>query len=287
MSKRNQGNPFIEMGNLIRSWREEKYKSARAMFMDAKFSFSYSYYADFEKGAACPTPENLIELASHFKKEVYDAVILWSSVQMPTEDLRNLFQSRRKSRAERESISHKTEKFDFENTWVFSEKDMEILIQTPWLWEVCIVLGMEHPEVVSINSVHLPQDVKPHELLDNYLKYWIEAGRIIVKNDKIKLALPHIYIPFNDKGKKVRENNTKRVGNELIKNITQEMIDTKKAYNLLGHRPLTPGQAKKWVSILQNMEANFKEEKYISSKEDPESKCYAISILFSPRELKK
>jgi len=224
MAIRKKGNPYQELGEYIKEKRFAKYRFANALYKEAKFSFSYSTYVDFEKGAILPSVENLIEISRFLQINVFDIVLLWAQVQMPINELKDLFKYRRRPREKDPQKNIGKDGLTFENTWVFNSMDREILIKAPWLWNVCVHLSLNFPKFVPVEDITRPDDISAVDLVNKYLYEWIKAGHIINKGNKLCLKLPHNYLPKTDEWKEVRDNNVRNINEELIESITTKKL---------------------------------------------------------------
>lgn len=283
MRSREKEKPYRELGFLIETWRSKHFRSALALFKEKKISFSYSNYSDYERGAKLPTLKELLELASLFEGDPSQACLLWAEVQMPTDELKKLFRRAEGAHAEEPSAKKteapKKDQPHFENTWVFNPKDAEKLLQTPWLWELCLALGMNYPESVNLKNFTFPKGVTKDSLLKTYLKSWIENGYLELRGDQIQLTNRHLYLPANGPWGEVRTQNLKRAVSDLTQgqSLARELI----------HRSLTPKQAEKWSKKLDELKEEFKKEDYLTQPGSVDENTYAFVMMLGKRNLKK
>jgi len=287
MSRRKKNFPYLELGSLLQSWRKERFDTAKDLWIDAKLNFSYSRYADFERGVSLPSIENLIEIAKYHGKEMFDVALIWAEVQMPEQELRDLFQSRRKPREKKQDIDIDSEPKSaapsFQNTWVFSPAEIKHVTENLWLLDVCNALITGFPNKIALKELLIPKEIKIDLLEKEYLKPWIQSGHMILSEKGLSLRVPHIYIPKTPEWEEGRKNNIRRVNEHLLSNVTQEMMDLEEAYRFLMHRPLTKNQIKKWVKRVKEFESDFSNDLLVNSKEDSSVKSYALYLALGPR----
>ena len=283
MARRNQDRPYRELGDLLRSWREPQYRSALALTRDHKFSFSYSTYADMEKGAALPTIEQLIEVADFFNQPLEDAVFTWARVQMPSEQLQRLFRTRQNQTA-RALYQRTGDKPTPENSWVLGPADLDLLLKVPMLNELLNCLTRQHPEEVPFRDLDL-QGLSADEFCEQYLNLWLNTGYMQRSKSGLRLRYPHIYVPRTGEFLKLRQKSVSRAVERIFQanpGIGGERETEAHAGVLV--RALSPGQRTRWVHRLQALEAEFKAERY-EAKEDEEETLFTLVTVFGAREL--
>lgn len=276
--------PYQELGNLLQSWRSTKFRSALAIFKEAKLPFSYSVYTDFERGATLPSVDELLAVAKYFSADPDDALLLWAQVQMPNEKYRALFRKDRRRiqrnakdlTPDKSSLDRNTTPPTFENTWVFGPADHDLLLKAPWLFDIWRILSMAYPSEVKWNDLPIPDRA--------VFDAWALSGHIITTQNGARLKSPHFHVPKTAEWDDVRINNIKRTLDILTREVTPELLRSGHAYRELVHRTLTREQAKKWVERLQTFETELKDDAYDGSSSINE--MYALVAMLGPRKLK-
>lgn len=288
MATRLNNRPYRKLGELLRAWREEKFKSALSLFKTAKFSFSYYSYADFERGVSLPSVEVLLEVVDFLGKDQRQAVAVWAECQMPNDELKRLFSALIPRRDEESPPASKVErnivsslKPSFENTWVFGPEDHRILKKAPWLWELCLSLSMFYPEEIKFSQLDLPAGITGKALLGRHLRPWLEAGKIIQTKDGLKLHYEHLHLPQTDDWNEIRKGNLHRAMSQLLEAISPRSIAEKHACRDLIHRPFSHTQVEKWTKRFGQIIEEMLADPYPKS----DAPTYAFTLLFGPRTL--
>ncbi len=286
MATRVKGKKFLELGEILQKWREPEHRSALALFRDrkAKFTFSYSSYADFERGATLPTPEILIELALFFKQDPSLALLTWAKVQMPSREYRQVFDNRGASRSDKApDYAQMGTPPSFENTWVFGPAELKTLQKHPWLWDLCLILATRYTDEIPFSKMILPEGVTPEKLCSDHLRDWIDRNCIIASETGLKLHYRHIHLPRTSEWEQIRLSNLQRALQNLSENISQSILNEGLAYRELVHRSLTPEQAKRWSAELKKFEAAFKADPYVD--DHSRNQTHAFMAVLGPRKL--
>ncbi|OFZ18991.1 MAG: hypothetical protein A2X94_13665 [Bdellovibrionales bacterium GWB1_55_8] len=244
------------------------------------FSFHYSVYADFERGATLPSIEALLEIAQFLRQDPEAAVLLWCKVQMPEEKLKRLFtpERRKQSRelAEPAAPARASEAPGFENTWVLGPAERERLEKFPWIWEVLLSLSMRFPSELAPERMARLVGVSVDELLSQLLAPWLQSGYLMQSERGIRLKFPHLHIPKTPEWNLVREKNVHRAAADILKDVS---------HRGLIHRPLTPSQLARWTQRLRELETEFKADPYLDSDESGAPVTVAWIQLLGKRNL--
>lgn len=282
-----------ELGELILSWRSEKFRSALALFKETKFSFSYYSYVDFEKGSLLPTVGQLLELAKFFKQDAKNAVLIWAKCQMPNAELKSVFELAHTSLSAGQRPAEVKASEDeaatlppmLENTWVFNEADRKLLLKWPTHWELCLKLALRFPRVVRFNELGFASQKEFENFCEKSLGPWMEQGRIVGNETGLRLALPHLHLPKSEPWHEVRNGNVQRAANALLENLTPNSLKEQTAYRGLLNRNLSPKLMKKWVTKLQKLEEEILAESYDADPTERLKTC-SLLMLFGERKLK-
>ncbi len=283
MASRQKARPYRELGALLEGWRDGRYNSALALFKENKFSFSYTLYTEFEKGVTLPPVAALLELVAYFKQSPDKALLLWAKVQVP-KPYQKVFEMPAIPEADQEREESHSPSFD--NTWVFGHDELARLKISPWLWELLLAASVAYPLEVPLEELPCPSDVAIKDVLEGDLRSWIDHRFLLCSENGLRLRLPHIHIPKSEEWMEVRNGNTRRALDALLDATSYEAQAKGGAYRELIHRPLTQRQAQKWVTVLRNLENQFKAEPYLDDPSRTDS-THALLVVFSARPLKK
>lgn len=286
MRTRKAGRPYAELGDLLARWRGERHRSALAFHRAGRFSFSYSTYADYERGASLPVPAEILEVARSTGHSPDEAIWVWGRVQMPTRELRKLFSRAEAPAPSREQLEEEAQSRepDFENTWVLAEPDRRALLDHPWLWKCVLALVARFPRALPIERLPLPTDVTPTEAR-RALKPWLERGALESLREGVRLASQHVHLPRGADWEEVRRNNYRLAAQELLAGIAPPQLEALRAFRSLTHRPLTDGQLEAWIRSLRRLEREFLSEPYVSSAGETAESPYGLMIVLGRREL--
>lgn len=273
------------LGELLEQWRDERYRSALALFKEAKLSFSYSVYADFERGVTLPSVEALLEIAKFFGKDPAEAILLWAQVQMPSPELKALFATRASSRVPHPSPSNVVAPPSLDNTWVFGPKEKPLLKKSPWLAEVLIALLNRFPEELPFSDVPAPKTVTAAALVKKVITPWITGGFVAATKTGIRLTHRHLYIPRTNDWDEIRVQNLRRALDAILKRANSELYNQDLCYFEVSHRQFTQEQAKQWIAQLRRMEKEYKSMPYVKNPSG-EDRTHALVMVFGPRKLK-
>jgi hypothetical protein len=267
---------FAELGKLLTEWREQNHRSAVQFNKAGKFSFSYSKYADFERGQALPTPEELVEIARFIKKDAFDAIRVWVKVQMPTEELAQRI-------PELEAVDAHTHGSEdpadlapptMDNTWVLGPTELSLLKTNPEIWDLFLCLSMDYPKEVSFKELGMSSAAE-------LLKPWIKTGHLIASKTGVRMKYRHVHLPRSEEWNQIRIGNLKRALHAVTKEIGVEDLATGRAYRELIHRSFSPADALKWTKRLRKLEEDFKAAPYREEKKV----SHCLLMVFGPRTL--
>ena len=276
MANRDPKASYRELGEFLKQKRQQKFRSALEFFRQVEFSFSYSLYADFEKGVALPSIDMMLELAKYFGIPEAEAAILWAKVQMPNGTLKQVFTFVPTKYTEEKKQKHIDESPDFENTWVFGPQELKVLKKTPELWDLCLLLAQSYPEEIAFSEIHLNKGT---------FKDWIRSGHLTMSKKGVALQCQHIYLPRTQEWDEVRRNNIKRASSDLLANISARDIQQARGYREIIHRQLSAEQIEQIVTKLKTLEAEFKTIPYSKSK-DSQNQMQALILILGKRSLK-
>ncbi|MCM2278649.1 MAG: hypothetical protein NDJ89_11300 [Oligoflexia bacterium] len=285
MATRKKGQPYRELGIVLEKWRRGKFRSALALFKEAKFSFSYSTYADFERGVTLPSPVELVELARFFGETPHDALLSWARVQMPSRETKAIF-------SPVTGVLKKAKDFvpearsatapNFENTWVFGDSERKLLLARPWLWEACQSLMSVYPDEAPFDEIPLPAGEDARAALAT----WISEGKIHASETGLKLARPHLYLPRAPEWEEVRRGNYERAFAQVLGGLSPEAAQKGEGFRGLSHRALTQAQLKAWVEELRRVEREFLADPLVPRAPGEEEPTYALMMVLGPRPLR-
>lgn len=291
MAKRNKEAHYRELGDLITRWRMKSHSSALALYRGENkesskhvhkvFSFSYSSYADFERGVALPSIDQMLEIAAHFSEPREAAALAWARVQMPL-DLRRLF-SPYPSQGVALPDSKEGPKIpegkvvpqlSLENTWVLGPAEREIFLKHPWIIDPLLLMAVEFPDPVAI------EDLGGKEVLE-ILKPCIDQKRIHVNADGLRLHDPFFHLPRNREWQVVRRQNIIHAAKRMMEDIDPQSIDSGAVFQEAVTRKLTAEEARALVTHLDRIKDTF-------FKTQPEGRreTYSFAAVLAPRPLK-
>lgn len=257
MSKRvkRQANPenYLELGQILKAWREKKFSSSLALFKEHSFSFSYSTYASFENGHNIPSVPQLCELAAYYGEPAHDALLTWARVQMPTPELRGLFRSRNPN-ARREKQAPQPPNLD--TVWVLNPADLAHLEKFPWFVENFRALCAAHPHGIPLENI-ARKDKTEKQLLRDCLQFWLDTGVMQIEKKQLRLVRPDIHIPNNDAGKRIRRAVMQETFQELMRKMGEEKSSVDIKFHFNAARAFTPPQAKRWQERLELMQEEY------------------------------
>lgn len=287
MSPRKKTSPYAETGALLEGWRSEKFRSALAMFKAGKFSFSYSAYADFERGVALPVVDILLELAKFHGKDEIDAVLAWAAAQMPTEKLKTVFRSRSQKRgaAAVETLDTSTKPPSLDNTWVFTLKDRALFDHSPWLADLCLQLVSAHPAAVSLRELGFKSKAGFKKFKRAYLSDWIAQGHILETADGLKIAKPHYHFPKSAEWHDLRRKMFLRMSEVVTSTISADQLEAGAAQQLLLTRSFSSGQVARWATRIKDLEKTFLGDPYEEATSTPDD-LFSLILVFGHRDLR-
>lgn len=288
MSNRKKDCPYRELGRTLEDWRVARFRSVLAMFREARFSFSYYTYADYERGALLPSVADIVELAKYFNVDERQAVLRWAEVQMPSFRLKSLFSqtsqglAARLPREESREPEDKQKGPSFENTWVFGNQEQTAIRKFAWFFELCQRLAMAHPKGLSAVDLGFKKQAELDHLVRDHLQPWIAQGRMVFQQKRLFLTNPHIHLPKTGPWQEIREINLERVIGRLSKTINNHAIQTHRAHREIVTRTLSGEQIEFWAKRLHEIEAEFKAIPYI---DEGTQKVYSYVSIFGERTM--
>ncbi|HRK03429.1 MAG TPA: hypothetical protein PLH57_12270 [Oligoflexia bacterium] len=302
MGARKQDIIYQELGELLFRTRVEKYRSALAMHREGKFSFSYAAYADFERGAALPSPAALLELCTFLTLDEKVAFATWARVQMPTEDLKALFspetflRDRRSQQGRRDSEKNnpalvlatdpRMHQEEFENTWVFGIPERDAILKEPRLMEMFIHLSIIHPRAVKLEDMGFRTSKDKQIFIERHLRRWIDEKRIEVTERGVRLMAPFIYMPRNEVFDQVRQTIVTRALEKTLPELTVHNINNRLAHRSTVNRYVSPKQREFMMEKLAGIEREFSRLPYTKpDKSDETTKNHTLLIFCTPRKL--
>jgi hypothetical protein len=269
---------YVELGQVLASWRTKSYSSSLALFREKQFSFSYSTYAGFELGQNIPSVAQVMELAAAFGESPHDALLTWARVQMPSPELKALFRSR-KAGLKREKQVQSLPALDA--VWVLNPRELEHVANYPWLTELFRNLCRLHPQELLWTRVDL-HGFPQKKFIKTCLGLLVDNGYLRVSERGLSLMHPSIHIPNNSAGNKIRVNSLKGALSEITDKL--EGGDPEKAILFQAHisRGFSEPQAKRWQERLEQLQDEFLALPY-TEEPDSEDKAHTVVVLFARR----
>lgn len=269
-----KADPYAELGEVLQSWRKEKFSSALSFFKQQTFKVSYSVYANFERGKVLPTPEFLTDFAAIFEKSPAELMYTWAKVQMPNQELRALFEVKPRA-VMQTAIEDSVPPPDLENTYVMGSVELKIMLKHPWVWDIISALTVRFPNEIPFHEIKLPRGIFRKTLIEEILKVPIAAEKIIVSETGIRLATPHAHIPKSKEWDEVRKNNMIQAVDDIF------VLPKYESCRRLIQRSLTPEQAEYWQGEILRFIDHFKGDTYYQTPQP----SYMLSIMFGERNL--
>lgn len=286
MANRKQNSPYSDLGTTLREARAEQYRSSRQFVLQKQPSFSYSTYADLEKGVSLPSMEQLLEISDLLNIEPIPLLLQWLRVQIPFPELRAVFEgkalhtlissatsvhlSNPASDDQRIKEEHKPR---LENSWIFGPGDLKLFQSHPWLWTMIHLLCQNFPETVPV-AEFLPEEVSAREFWQNIANRWLSAEYLIREKNSVRLLYPHVKVPNSPQWEAAKRQNTLRAFSEIVAGEGDCHAIT---------RTLTPEQVATWEVKVQQLYNEFKNTDYQSQVGDP---LYVLAVGFGARKLK-
>lgn len=285
MSNRKNHLPYRELGRLLEDWRSTRFRSALALFREARFSFSYYTYADWERGALLPGIDGILELARYFKVDERPAILRWAEVQMPSPRLKSLFRQGQPGLAAPEAPAGEAETAapTFENTWVFGPREQEAIKRHPWFFDLCMRLAGAHPNALSYKELGMRKQAELDEFVRHRLQPWIAQGRMTYKDKRLSLAAPHFHLPKTGGWQETRQLNLKRAFERVTAKIDSKALAEGRASREVITRTLTGGQITAWSERLGALATEFLSLPYETGAEP--ALTYSFIALFGERVL--
>lgn len=284
MAQRNQERPFQKLGAIIESWRAGRFKSALSLYKqhakNKPFSFSYSTYADFERGVTLPSISQILEIADHFEQDRAQVALLWAQIQMPP-DLKYLFNPEAAAPFPTMAASPSlpvdedaVAPLSLENTWVLGPQEHKLLKQRPDLIDALLHLAVEYPRWQSSEALGGPDVTK---LLESFVK----EGRILEDAGNFRLKDPFFHIPKSREWKEVRVNNARRAFSRIMEDLDDAQLSAGTGFHGVVTRKLTAEEAQKLTALLQTVEKEM-----LSTKPGGKRRIYSFMAALGPRKLR-
>ncbi len=286
MAKRHLKPIFQDLGELIVKWRGIDHASALAVYRthDKPFSFSYSSYADFERGVALPSLDQALEIAAFFKQSREAMALAWVKAQMPA-DLKGVFSPHPSSGldlpiaapAEHQTVAQHNKNvapLSLENTWILSPLERDLMLKHPWIIDTFLQLALEYPDSIP------PENLGPPEVLE-ILAPCLQQGRIVKTLSGYKLNDPYFYLPRTKDWQQVRKQNLLRAASQMMETMRPEDLEDKTAYQDVVTRKLTRAEAQALVAHLEKIKDSFFKTSPHGVRE-----VYSFSAVLAPRRFK-
>lgn len=283
------GAAFEEFGAMVKRWRSNKFRSALSFWEQAGLSISYGAYAAVERGDDLPSPALVKEIAEKLSVGVEEAMLLWAKVQMDTPELRALFASRATFLAAQDAKRYRANRLEeidsnnippsgFDNTWVFQADALPVLESKPWLMDLLILMATAYPGEVLYSSLGLELGDQIEAFIAEHMNLWVEQGYIIRSATGIRLAMPYIHLPKQDKWQAVRMGIIKRTIDALLPQMTVESMKQRLVQRSVFHKRMSEAQRDHWVRRLAELEMELQ----LMNDEEvgPLQKPYAYVVLF-------
>lgn len=288
--------PYSDLGNLLKRWRTEKFRSATALCDAAKFDFSYGVYSSYERGEDLPEPATLEKIAKFLAQDPKEALLVWAAVQMHSAEYKALFspqylqftrrtlaQANSLREAQSEILSNSIPPSEFDNTWVFGAGEREHLTKDPWLMEFLIGLVIAFPDEVKFESFGLRDGETADRFARRYLWHWIVDERILMSKTGFRLSQPHIHMPRTDPWQPVRNIILSRALEAIIPQLTPNAIKSGQAHRTTVNKLLNEKQREYWVRRLGEIEMEFSMTPSAQS-EEKNLKAFTLLILLGERK---
>lgn len=288
MRKKDQ--PYLELGETFIAWREGRHRSALAFYNSSKFTFSYSAYADFERGVALPTIETTLEIAACHGVDAQDAAMAWAKCQMPTPQLKAAFATRARKRAANDVTPADSRQAEatapsMENTWVFSLGDQAAFKKSPWLADLLMRLVRQYPDALDYKELGFKTPAGFQKFKTAHLKPWIEQGNVLDGKEGLKLARPHYYFPKSKDWQELRKALFLRATERVSGRIDAKELELGDALRALESRTLSKAQRQRWVKRIQGLVTEFLADPYERSPEPHAVMSLAIALGERPLDI--
>lgn len=281
--------PYEEFGTTVKRWRSNKYRSALSFWEQAGLSISYGAYAAIERGDDLPSPALVKEIAEKLSVGVEEAMLLWAKVQMHAPELRALFASRATFLAAQDAKRQKAsilEEIDsnnippsgFDNTWVFQADALPVLEQKEWLMDLLILMATAFPGEVLFSALGLSSGDQIEKFIEEHMRLWVDQGYIIASATGIRLSMPYIHLPKQDKWQEVRMGIIRRTLEALLPQMTVDNMKQRLVQRSVFHKRMSEAQRDHWVRRLAELEMELQ----LMSDDEAGAlqKPYAYVVLF-------
>ena len=286
MAQRHQQRPFQELGVIITSWRSPRFKSALALYKQGAkgkpFSFSYSTYADFERGVTLPSIHQILEIADYFEQDRALAALHWVQIQMPS-DLKALFNPQAAAAFPTNTpIRHHPPSYEdeegvpplsLENTWVLGPQEHKLLREHPTLIDALLLMAVEYPHSQSTEALGGTAVVKA-------LEPFVNEGRILKDGDALRLKDPFFHIPKSKEWKQTRENNAMRAFAKIMAGLDDTQLSAGLGFHGVVTRKLTAEEAQRLSAMLRSVENDM-----LSTRPGGKRRVYSFMAALGPRKL--
>lgn len=290
-----QPQPYELFGSFLQELRAQKFRSGLAFYKSKEFKFSYSMYADYERGAQLPGVPVVLEIAKALDIPEKTILLKWLQVQVP-ENLRpeftegaidSLLPKQTVAKTPTEPPRKSIEPSNFENTWVLNQNDKDRMLKHPWLWNFITLLAVNYPNAVAWEHLGVKNKSERSKFIEQYIDRWIEDGHVIVNEQGLRLNQPYCHInQTSPEWMGVRKNNFKIAAEGLLENLTPDAIAANEAHRVVLNRSFSPDQLQKWVLRIKELEKEFFKAPAIeSNKNTTRTETHTVLLAIGKRKI--
>lgn len=272
----NTSEPISALCEFIRLAREKVFRSAKEFWnlhQDA-LETSYSHYSSIERSKKFPDIRLALRIAKILKLDPKLICHLWASDQMPDAGTRAFFEPQ--PGTETRGIPNSL-RFDLDNFYIFSERQIEDLKKRPEAWEVLMF-------IMAFSDSTPPDEQDIAESLGFELKVvrecieWLRNEAIVIaEGGKLKSRKEFFHLPNTDAFKEIRDRNFRTVTNRIISSMTPQQLAEKTAYRTTYIRRLTEKQA---IEISEQIDRLIA---HVGNLDNQGDTLYALTVGFGPR----
>lgn len=271
------------------SLREQKEKSAKRFWEIHKDTLGYAYgkYASFERGEGFPDASELKPLAMALGVAPELLYLEWASISVDDSAFEGLLSSlklrfNRKSEQEPRIDSVSIPPAEFENTWVLSISDRDIIERNFNLFSLLVSLELCHPAEMEFATLGFESEQDCRRYLESTCPTWLENNRIKLTSKGLRLALPHFYLPKTEEWLTLRTRIVADFVGHTLPMLKPDNLKSGIIHRTMTSRLLNEYEVRSYIDSLKALEREFAQTGR-RRHEAPGVKPYSILMLLAPR----
>lgn len=281
-------------GEFLKARREAKYRSAREFCAKVPIGISYPQYSRYEAGEQLPSLEHALELCKHLEVQVVEGILEWNRAQLPLESeavskLDQLLSGVRTGgpltaleTAGRPiappSSTPASPAVRLDEVIVFNRSHLRMFGSDPAYRDIFTYINSYAPDWISSDEISRAMDI-PSRKLSGMLDDLCEHGVIVMEGENCRASKRVFYFPDDADFFPMRNLNLVHNVSNIMRRLSFEDLNDRKAYRGLISRELTPAQLDLLISRLDGLLHDV-----VESPENGEpQKIYSLCVVLGER----